>query len=421
MATIVGGLGLSHSPTIISGKLNNKAADPAWKPIFDNFEVVRDWLKQKDIDAIFMIYNDHITSFFFDHYSAFVMGVDDEYKPADEGGGVTPIPPIPGHAALARHIGQVLVAEEFDMSFFQNKGIDHGCFSPLSMIALDEDGWKGSIVPLQVGVLQWPVPSAARCYKLGKALRQAIQSYPEELRVAVVATGGLSHQVHGERCGFTNQAWDEEFLDLLESDPEQLTELTIGEYAKRGGWEGAEVIMWLIMRGALSDQVKRVHRATYLPSMTNIATLVLEDLGEDMPEPQQQAVRAKMTHQLSGSEELEGTYPFSYETSRKAWRMNEFLHELIVPQHRQAFLEDPETLYEQYGLTEEERDMLRHNQWIEMIHYGVIFFLIEKTAAVRGVSNPELYANFRGMSLEDFQQTRNVAIKYSVSHTADSE
>ena len=155
--------------------------------------------------------------------------------------------------------------------------------------------------------------------------------------------------------------------------------------------------------------------------MTNIATLVLEDQGEDMPEPQQQAVRAKMTHQLSGSEELEGTYPFSYETSRKAWRMNEFLHELIVPQHRQAFLEDPETLYEQYGLTEEERDMLRHNQWIEMIHYGVIFFLIEKTAAVRGVSNPELYASFRGMSLEDFQQTRNVAIKYSVSHTADNE
>ena len=141
MATIVGGLGLSHSPTIVSGKLNNKANDPAWAPIFENFAEVKQWLVEKEVDAIFMIYNDHITSFFFDHYSMFAMGVDDEYQPADEGGGAIPIPPIPGHAGLARHIGEVMVSEEFDMSFFQKKGIDHGCFSPLSMIALDEDGW----------------------------------------------------------------------------------------------------------------------------------------------------------------------------------------------------------------------------------------------------------------------------------------
>ena len=416
MATIVGGLGLSHSPTIVSGKLNNKANDPAWAPIFENFAEVKQWLVEKEVDAIFMIYNDHITSFFFDHYSMFAMGVDDEYQPADEGGGAIPIPPIPGHAGLARHIGQVMVSEEFDMSFFQKKGIDHGCFSPLSMIALDEDGWKGSIVPLQVGVLQWPVPSASRCYKFGKALRKAIQSYPEDLRVAVVATGGLSHQVHGERCGFTNETWDNDFLDLLETAPEQLTDLTIAEYAKRGGWEGAEVIMWLIMRGALSEQVKQIHRATYLPSMTNIATLVLEDLGDQPAAAELDAIRTKAVAELAGAEALEGTYPFSYEVSHRAWRLNDFLHRLIIPAHRDAFVNDPEPLYELFALSDEEKTMLRERQWIELIRYGVIFFSVEKMAAVLGVSNPEIYAAFRGLSLEEFQATRNVSIKYSVSH-----
>ena len=421
MATIVGGLGLSHSPTIVSGKLNNKANDPAWAPIFENFAEVKQWLVEKEVDAVFMIYNDHITSFFFDHYSMFAMGVDSEYQPADEGGGAIPIPPIPGHAELARHIGQVMVSEEFDMSFFQKKGIDHGCFSPLSMIALDEDGWKGSIVPLQVGVLQWPVPSASRCYKFGKALRKAIQSYPEDIRVAVVATGGLSHQVHGERCGFTNEAWDNEFLELLEVAPEKLTDVTIAEYAERGGWEGAEVIMWLIMRGALSEQVKRVHRATYLPSMTNIATLVLEDLGDAPAEEELQAIRDKSVAQLAGVEKLEGTYPFSYEVSNRAWRLNDFLHRLIIPAHRDAFVNDPEPLYELFSLSDEEKTMLRERQWIELIRYGVIFFSVEKMAAVLGVSNPEIYAAFRGMSLEDFQATRNVSIKYSVSHKPSAE
>lgn len=416
MARIVGGIGASHSPTIGFAKDTDKAADPAWTPIFAGFEEIKTWMKEKDIDVLFLIYNDHVSSFFFDHYSAFALGVDGSYRPADEGGGPRDVPSAKGHAALARHIAQALVADEFDMAFFQKKPLDHGCFSPLSMIAGGEDGWAGSIVPLQVGVLQFPIPSARRCYRLGRSLRKAVESFPEDdLKVAVMATGGLSHQVHGERCGFNNEAWDECFLDLLESDPGCLTEMRLAEYAELGGLEGAEVIMWLIMRGALSDKVKRVHRATYLPSMTNIATVVYEDLGAAPAPLEIEAYRTHMTRELAGVEKLPGTYPFTLERSHKAFRVNDFLHRLTIPEHRAHFLDDPEALFEDFGLSAEERDLIRGRKWIEMIRYGVSFFVIEKMAAVLGHSNPEIYAGFRGEDLETFQRSRKVAMQYSVA------
>lgn len=418
MAKIIGGIGASHSPTIAFAKDHDKAADPAWSPIFDGFRQVQQWVEQQQIDVLFMIFNDHITSFFFDHYSAFALGVDDCYVTADEGGGARNYPAAKGHTELSRHIASALVADEFDLSVFQKKPLDHGFFSPLSMIAASDTGWQGTVVPLQVGVLQFPVPSAKRCYKLGKSLRKAIESFPEDLRVAVVATGGLSHQVHGERCGFNDEAWDNEFLALLESDPEKLTEVTLAQYAERGGMEGAEVIMWLIMRGALSDKVRKVHQTTYLPSMTNIATVIYEDLGETPDVAAIQQYRDHINHQLAGVEKLEGTHPFTLERSHKAWRINAFLHQLIEPEHRRRFLNDLELLMQEYELTAEEQRMLREHQWIELIHYGAIFFVLEKMAAVLGVSNPQVYASMRGQTLEEFQKTRNVSIQYSVSGTS---
>ena len=416
MAKIVGGIGASHSPTIAFAKDTNKQNDPAWAPIFEGFAEIQNWVYEKKVDVLFMIFNDHITSFFFDQYSAFSLGFDDSYVTADEGGGARNFPPAKGHTALAQHIGFALVADEFDMTFFQKKPLDHGFFSPLSMIARDsEQGWEGTVVPLQVGVLQLPIPNAKRCYKLGKTLRKAIQSYPEDLNVAIVATGGLSHQVHGERCGFVNEAWDDEFLELLEKAPEKLTQMRLAEYAERGGMEGAEVIMWLIMRGALSDKINKVHKATYCPSMTNIATVIYDDTGDEPAEAEVEAYREHMFYELAGAEKLEGTHPFTLDKSLKAFRVNDFLHRLVTPEHRERFVADLEGLMADYALTEEERRMIRGRQWIEMIHYGVTFFVLEKMAAVIGVSNPEVYARMRGQTLEEFQKTRKVAIQYSVA------
>lgn len=415
MATIVGGIATSHTPTIGFALDTGKQKDSVWAPIFEGYRPVQQWLAEKRPDVLFYIYNDHVTSFFFDHYSHFALGVGDRYWPADEGGGPRKLPPIAGHPALARHIAAGLVADEFDMSYFQAKGLDHGCFSPLSLLWPHEKGWPGAIVPLQVGVLEFPIPSARRCFKLGRSLRKAIESYPENLKVAIVGTGGLSHQVHGERAGFNNTPWDMQFLDLLEKDPEKLTEITIAEYAERGGFEGSEVIMWLIMRGALAKKVKKLHQAYYLPSMTPIATVILEDASPEPADESAPAYRERIGRQWAGIEKLPGTYPFTLERSVKAYRINEFLHRLVIPAERKRFLADPEPMFEEAGLTEEERDMIRRRDWRALIHYGVIFFLLEKLGAVIGTTNLHIYAAMRGQSLDEFQKTRNAQVLYSVA------
>lgn len=415
MATIVGGIGSSHTPTIGFALDTLKQDDPIWAPIFEGYKPVQQWLADKQPDVLFFIFNDHVTSFFFDHYSHFALGVGDSYSVADEGGGPRKLPPIKGHPGLAQHVANGLVADEFDMSYFQAKALDHGCFSPLSLLWPHEPTWPGAIVPLQVGVLEFPIPSAKRCFKLGRALRRAIESYPEDLKVAIVGTGGLSHQVHGERAGFNNTPWDLEFLDLLEKEPIRLTEITIAEYAARGGCEGAEVIMWLIMRGALAEKVRKVHQSYYLPSMTPIATVIYENASDDSATESDIQYRERIGRQWAGIEKLPGTYPFTLSRSVKAYRLNDFLHSLIWPERRKRFLDDPEPLFEEMRLTEEERQMLRRRDWRALIHYGASFFLLEKLGAVVGTTNLHIYAAMRGESLEDFQKTRNAQVLYSVA------
>jgi gallate dioxygenase len=415
MATIVGGIATSHTPTIGFALDTNKQQDKVWAPIFEGYKPVQQWLADRKPDVLFFIFNDHVTSFFFDHYSHFALGVGDRYWVADEGGGPRKLPPIKGHPALAKHVATGLVADEFDLSYFQAKGLDHGCFSPLSLLWPHEPTWPGAIVPLQVGVLQFPIPSAKRCFKLGRALRKAIESYPEDLKVAIVGTGGLSHQIHGERAGFNNTPWDMEFMELLEKDPEKLTDITIAEYARRGGCEGSEVVMWLIMRGALTAKVKKLHQAYYLPSMTPIATLIFENDSEETTGESVADYRKRIGKQWDGLSEIEGTYPFTLDRSVKAYRLNNFLHDLIQPDKRKQFLADPEPLFEAAGLTAEEREMVRKRDWPGLIRYGVIFFLLEKLGAVIGTTNLHIYAAMRGQSLEDFQKTRNAQVLYSVA------
>lgn len=421
MAQILGAIATSHTPTIGFAFDRQQADDPVWGPIFDAFRPVRAWLAEKQPDVMFVIYNDHVTSFFFDHYAAFALGVGASYPVADEGGGARDLPPLQGHPELARHVAQSLVADEFDMSFFQDKALDHGCFSPMSMLCPHEPDWPVRVVPLQVGVLQFPLPTAARCHKLGQALRRAIESFPQDLKVVIVATGGLSHQVHGERAGFNNPAWDARFLDLIENDPVRLTGMTQAEFAELGGMEGAEVIMWLIMRGALSASVRKVHQAYYLPSMTGIATAIYENAASAPVAGEVARHRAHMAEQLAGADRLQGTYAFDLERSVKTYRLNKFLHDMVLPAHREAFRRDEEAAYAAAGLDDTERDLLRRRDWRGLIHHGCIFFGLEKFGAVLGVSNLHIYAAMRGESLEAFLATRNAPnVIYSVAGQPDA-
>jgi gallate dioxygenase len=420
MARIIGSIASSHTPTIGYAFDQNKQSDPSWAPIFEAYAPVQKWLLEQKPDVVFYIFNDHVTSFFFDHYSPFALGIGTSYPTADEGGGPRPLPPLQGHPKMATHIGNALVSEEFDLSFFQDKPLDHGAFSPLSVLWPHEPAWPAPIVPLHVGVIQFPIPSAKRCFKLGQALRRAIESYPEDLRVVIISTGGLSHQVHGERAGFNNVAWDNQFLDMLEKDPVTLSEMTHAQLAELGGFEGAEVIMYLVMRGAMSASVRNVHRAYYLPSMTGIGVAIYENDAIEPPVDVYAAYRENIGHQLAGIEKLDGTYPFTLEQSVNAYRINKFLHDLIVPQKRARFLEDPEGAFVDAELTMEESNLIRKRDWRAMIRYGVSFFMLEKLGAVIGVSNLHIYAAMRGETLDEFQRTRNAQITYGTGSRATS-
>lgn len=417
MATIVGGVATSHTPSIAFAVDTQKPDDPIWAPIFEGFAPVRAWLAEKAPDVLFYVYNDHVTSFFFDHYSNFALGFSETFAVADEGGGPRPLPAIKGHPALAQHIANCLVADEFDLSFFQARGLDHGVFSPLSIMLPHDPEWPTAIVPLQVGVLQFPIPTARRCFALGRSLRKAILSFPEDLKVAIVGSGGLSHQVSGERAGFNNTDWDMEFLELLEKNPEKLTELSVADFAERGGLEGAEVIMWLVMRGALTPKVRKVHQSYCLPSMTATATVVYEDVPESEEGESPEAYLAKARREFDGVATLEGSYPFDFKRSMRAYRLNKYLHGIIQPELRGRFLYDREGSYDRGRLNEEEKEMLRNLDWRALIRYGVIFFILEKLAAAVGVPNQKIYAAMRGESLEDFQKTRKTQVLYSVAGT----
>jgi len=253
-----------------------KHDDPDWQPLFKGYEPVAKWLAQKKPDVLFFCFNDHATTFFFDHYPTFALGVSAEYKIADEGLGFRNIPPLKGHVGLSRHIARSLVEDEFDISVFQDLPLDHGLHSPLTMMWPKSPDWPGAVIPLVVNVVQQPLPKPKRCFALGKAIRRAIDSYPEDLKVAMVGTGGLSHQMIGERAGFNNESWDREFLDLIERDPEHLAAMTVEDFMEKGGNEGAEVIMWLIMRGALDSRAKKVHQNYYLPMTTAMAVALFE-------------------------------------------------------------------------------------------------------------------------------------------------
>jgi hypothetical protein len=276
MAEIIGGIGTSHVPTIAMAFDRGKQNDPDWAPLFKGYEAVAKWLAEKKPDVLFFCFNDHATTFFFDHYPTFALGVSEEYRIADEGLGVRKIPNLKGHAALSRHIAKSLVEDEFDLTIFQDLPLDHGLHSPLTMMWPLQPDWPAKVIPLVVNVLQHPLPKPARCYKLGKAIGKAVRSYPEDLKVAMVGTGGLSHQMIGERAGFNDEKWDLEFLDLIDRDPERLAQMTIEDFARLGGNEGAEVIMWLIMRGALNEGARKVHQNYYLPMTTAMAVALFE-------------------------------------------------------------------------------------------------------------------------------------------------
>jgi hypothetical protein len=275
MARLIGGIGCSHAPSIAHSYDHDQQRDPMWAPLYAGFEPAKEWLSRVKPDLMIVLYNDHMNRFFFDAYPTFALGVADTYAQADEGWGRRDLPDLAGHSAFSWHLANSLVEDEFDPTLCQEMAIDHGIFSVLPLLA--ETPWPAPIVPIAANVILHPIPTPRRFYRLGEAIRRAIENYHADLRVLVMATGGMSHQLHGPRFGFVNPQWDNEFLDRLESDPQSLIRLTHADYMERGGAESVEMIMWLAMRGALGASVRRAHRYYYAPMLTGYGLLVLEN------------------------------------------------------------------------------------------------------------------------------------------------
>ena len=280
MAKITAGIGSSHVPLLGVAMDLGKTEEEYFKPIFAGYEWTREWIMRPENkpDVVVLVYNDHASAFDQNLIPTFAIGCADEFQPADEGWGPRPVPVVKNHADFAWHIAQSLILDDFDMTIINKMDVDHGLTVPLSVMFGKLDAWPTLVVPLAVNVVTYPIPSGERCFQLGQAIARAVESFEEDLNVQVWGTGGMSHQLQGPRAGLINAEWDQKFLDDLSADPDRLRQIPHLEYLRETGSEGIEMVMWMVMRGALTGQVSELHRHYHVPaSNTALGHIVLEN------------------------------------------------------------------------------------------------------------------------------------------------
>lgn len=257
MAKITAGVTSSHVPAIGAAIDLGKTADPYWQPLFAGFDFSREWIAKEKPDVVILVYNDHASAFSLDIIPTFAIGCAEQFEPADEGWGPRPVPSVLGHPELAWHIAQSAILDEFDITIVNRMAVDHGLTVPLSLMFGTPQAWPCKVIPVAVNLLQFPPPTPNRCFNLGRAIRRAVDSFDQDLKVMVWGTGGMSHQLQGKRAGLINSEFDKRFMDLLVSDPEVLTRMSHADYVREVGSEGIEMIMWLVMRGALDARDRK--------------------------------------------------------------------------------------------------------------------------------------------------------------------
>jgi protocatechuate 4,5-dioxygenase beta chain len=278
MARIIAGVTTSHVPAIGAALDLGKTADPYWQPVFAGYEFSKRWIAEQQPDVVVLVYNDHASAFSLELIPTFAIGCAESFAPADEGWGPRPVPVVQGHPELAWHIAQSTILDEFDMTIVNRMDVDHGLTVPLSLMFGQPAAWPCKVIPLAVNVVQYPPPTGNRCFNLGKAIRKAVESFPDDLKVMVWGTGGMSHQLQGPRAGLINREFDTMFLDRLAGDPERLAKIPHVDYVREAGSEGIELVMWLIMRGALARDAREVYRFYHVPaSNTAVGHMILEN------------------------------------------------------------------------------------------------------------------------------------------------
>ena len=271
MARIIGCLTSSHVPAIGAAIAKGRQEEPYWKEWFDGFTPVHRWLAKAKPDVAVVVYNDHGLNFFLDKLPTFAIGAAAEYQTADEGWNIPTVLPFRGDPALSWHVINSVVTEGFDVTMCQEMLVDNAVCNPMQLLWPGGEPWPVRIVPVEINTVQFPLPSARRCYQLGQAIGRAIASYPDDLRVVMIGTGGLSHQLDGERAGFINKEFDRTFMASMTADPSWATQYSTVELVERTGSQGIELILWLTARAALGTGAVREVAATYHVPISNTA------------------------------------------------------------------------------------------------------------------------------------------------------
>jgi protocatechuate 4,5-dioxygenase, beta chain len=280
MSRILGGIGIAHTPSM--GYQYDKGMrdgfDPKWQPWYDGTRAVKQWLDERRPSHMVVIYNDHMNYFDLKAYPTFAIGMAAHFPQADEGYGLRPYPGVDGDPAFAWPIARSLVRDGFDLTFCQELELDHGVYGWLPYLM--DAPWPVKVLPICVNMLMHPVPTPQRLAALGTSLRRALLADGANHDVVVLATGGMSHQIHGTRFGLTNEKFDRYFLDAIENKQDELMATPVEQIMQIAGTEAAELTMWYAMRNALAPTA-RTHYSYYtLPAVTGCGVVALDE-----PEP----------------------------------------------------------------------------------------------------------------------------------------
>lgn len=251
MAEFVGAFAASHGPVIARDW--NKLSEPVRSRLDDTYAEMGRRMKAAAPDVLIIVSPDHWANFFINNLPAFCVGIGAEYDGPPEPF-MKPIFPhetLAGHAGFGRHLLETALASDFDPSLSHRLALDHGFCVPLWRMGLDP---LPSIVPVTVNELDAPMPSIRRCLAWGRMMRKAIDSYPEDIRIAILGTGGLSHSIGEPTMGEVDEEFDHACIDLFSSAPDDRLVTGIEEALIGVGNGSHEVRSWVICHAAAGSQ-----------------------------------------------------------------------------------------------------------------------------------------------------------------------
>ena len=244
MAEVTAIFTASHTPVMFH--FPHLVSDELREEIFGAYRSMGQSFLDSRPDALIVLSNDHLHNFFLDNFPALCIGAAESYESPVEHWLKAKRRVLPGDQAFGAFLLQEALEADFDPSFSMEMVLDHGSLTPLELGGIDP---ALPIVPVLFNCVQPPMPSMRRCYQFGKFLGDAIRRYDGVGRVAVLATGGISHDIATPRMGMVNREFDETFLRLLGAGDAQAVVRYATDGVHTAGNGAEEVRMWIAAMG----------------------------------------------------------------------------------------------------------------------------------------------------------------------------